>query len=151
MAMTRPLVAALAASLAGHAAGCSKGTEPPPPTSGSPNAKTESGPSHGRHSSAAAMSPDEEARRRFGTLCANCHGSDGKANTPTAQQLNPRPRDYTDPAWQASVTDDELRTAILRGGAAVNKSPLMPGNPDLADKPEVIDALVAIVRGFGKK
>ncbi len=84
-------------------------------------------------------------------LCANCHGEDGKAQTPTAAALNPKPRDYTDPKWQASVTDEELRNAILKGGQAVGKSNAMPGNPDLADKPEVIDELVKIVRSFGAK
>jgi cytochrome c553 len=150
MAMVRSLVVvALAVSMAAAAA-CDKNNEPPPPTTGSPSAHPESGPSHGRKHAGAGMSPADEAQRRYGTLCANCHGMDGKANTPTAAQLNPKPRDYTNPAWQASVTDDELRLAILKGGGAVGKSTLMPGNPDLADKPEVIEALVQIVRGFGK-
>jgi cytochrome c553 len=149
MAMLRSLAAVVVvASLAG----CNKNNEPPPPTSGSPTAKPESGPSHShRHPSMGGqMSPEDEAQRRFGTLCANCHGMDGKANTPTAAQLTVKPRDYTNPAWQASVTDDELRLAILKGGGAVGKSNLMPGNPDLEGKPEVIEALVQIVRGFGK-
>jgi hypothetical protein len=136
-------------------AGCGKNNEPPPPTTGSPTAKPESGPSHSRHPSAGVqsggMAPDEEARRRYGMLCANCHGTDGTANTPSAQILNPKPRDYTDPAWQEAVTDDELRLAILKGGKAVGKSEQMPGNPDLADKPEVIEGLVKIVRGFRRK
>jgi hypothetical protein len=80
-----------------------------------------------------------------------CHGADGTGNGPAAATLEPKPRNYTDPAWQASVTDDELRAIILFGGQAVNKSPMMPGNPQLKDKPEVIDGLVAIVRSFGKK
>src|SRR5579884_3034640 len=86
-------------------AGCDKNNEPPPPTSGSPTAKPESGPAHRRRpATAGTMAPDEEARRRYGMLCANCHGMDGKANTPTAAALNPKPRDYTDAKWQASVT-----------------------------------------------
>jgi mono/diheme cytochrome c family protein len=87
----------------------------------------------------------------FASLCATCHGMDGTGNGPAAAALNPKPRNYTDPAWQASVTDDVLKETILKGGALVGKSPMMPGNPQLADHPEVLDELVRIVRGFGKK
>jgi hypothetical protein len=51
--------------------------------------------------------------------------------------------------WQKSVTDEHLAKIILEGGAAVGLSPLMPPNPDLADKPQVVDALVAVIRSFG--
>jgi cytochrome c553 len=146
MAMIRSLVVVLAL------VGCSRNTDPPPPTSGSPNAKPESGPSHGHHpAGGGGMSAGEIAQRRFATLCANCHGMDGTANTPTGNALNPKPRNYTDPAWQASVTDDQLRDIILKGGKAVGKSNSMPGNPDLSDRPDVIDELVKIVRSFGKQ
>lgn len=64
--------------------------------------------------------------------------------------MDPKPRDYTDAEWQASVTDEELKKVILGGGMAVGKSPLMPGNPDLKNKPELVDALVKKVRGFQK-
>ena len=40
--------------------------------------------------------------------------------------------------------------AILEGGAAVGKSAVMPSNPDLQKKPEVVGELVKIVRDFGK-
>jgi cytochrome c553 len=145
MAMLRSLVVVLAL------VGCNRNTDPPPPTSGSPNARPESGPSHGHRPNANAMSAVDIAQHRFATLCANCHGMDGTADTPTGNALNPKPRNYTDPAWQASVTDDQLRAIILKGGAAVGKSNVMPGNPDLADRPDVIDELVKIVRGFNKK
>ncbi len=70
-------------------------------------------------------------------------------NGPGAAQLNPKPRNYTDKAWQKSVTDDQIKNTILLGGAAVGKSPIMPANPDLDGKPEVVDGLVNIVRSFG--
>ena len=77
-----------------------------------------------------------------------CHGSDGKGSGPAAAALNPKPRDYTDSAWQGTVTDDQLRTTIIKGGAAVGKSALMPPNPDLEAKPAVVDGLVAKIRSF---
>jgi hypothetical protein len=54
------------------------------------------------------------------------------------------------PEPEASVTDDALRTIIVKGGAAAGKSPLMPPNPDLDAKPEVVNGLVAKVRSFKK-
>jgi len=56
----------------------------------------------------------------------------------------------TNKGWQASVKDDYLTKIILNGGMSVGKSPLMPGNPDLMNKPETVSELVKIVRGFGK-
>lgn len=92
-----------------------------------------------------------EAQRMFMTVCATCHGVDGTGNGPAAENLDPKPRDYTDAAWQASVTDDELKKIILEGGQAVGKSPMMPAQHQLKDRPEVVDELVAIIRSFAKK
>ena len=133
---------------------CSKGNEPPAPTSGSPNAMPETGPKTGGPSIRQSGSPagiNPQALARFQSMCATCHGENGKGDGPAAPNLSVKPRDYTDPAWQASVTDDQLKQIILLGGQKVGKSPLMPGNSDLKDKPEVLDGLVAIIRGFGKK
>jgi mono/diheme cytochrome c family protein len=127
-------------------AACGKGSEPPPPTSGSPNAKPESGP---RRQPAGGEA--SQAEKMFATVCATCHGMDGTGKGPASEALNPKPRNYTDPAWQASTTDDQIREIILKGGQAVEKSPMMPGQPQLKDQPEVLDGLVKIIRGFGKK
>ncbi|MFM2152743.1 MAG: hypothetical protein RL199_1178 [Pseudomonadota bacterium] len=94
--------------------------------------------------------PEAEAKRIFEARCVNCHGAAGKGDGVLAASLNPKPRDYSDRAWQASVTDDHLRKVILEGGPSVGKSPLMPGNADLEDKPAVLDALVAKVRALGR-
>ena len=105
-------------------------------------------PESGPRAKPAPLSPAEQARQMFATVCATCHGADGTGNGPAAAGLDPKPRNYSDAAWQASVTDDDLRKAILLGGQGVGKSPAMPGNPQLEHKPEVVDALVQIVRGF---
>ena len=98
-----------------------------------------------------SVSPaDAEAHDMFTHVCAMCHGSEGRGDGPNGASLNPKPRDYTDQAWQASVTDDEIRKAILEGGPAVGKSAAMPPNPTLRDKPEVVAALVKIVRSYKK-
>ena len=95
-------------------------------------------------------SPTEEARTTFKQICATCHGENGMGDGPGAAALNPKPRNYTDKAWQASVTDDQIAKTILMGGAAVGKSPAMPAQPQLKEKPEVVAALGRIVRSFGK-
>jgi hypothetical protein len=121
-------------------AACGKGGEPPPPTSGSPNAQRGGG-----------MDPDTQAQKMYASVCANCHGLDGTANTQIAQQLNPRPRAYTDAAWQASITDDQIKQIILQGGGPLGKSPMMTGHPELAQQPGVLAGLVKIIRGFAPK
>jgi cytochrome c553 len=124
--------------------GCKKTEEEPPPSETPTPAG--SGGSAAATNSAAAF----EARHTFQTICATCHGPDGKGNGQAAAALNPKPRNYTDKAWQASVTDDDIKKIILNGGAAVGKSPVMPAQPQLRDKPEVVDELVKIIRAFGK-
>jgi cytochrome c553 len=86
----------------------------------------------------------------FSTRCATCHGHSGRGDGPGARALNPRPRNYTDPRWQKSVTDEQIKKTILEGGPAIGKSSLMAPNADLAEQPVVLDGLVKIVRGFGQ-
>lgn len=125
-------------------ASCGKNDKPPPPSSGSPGQKPESGPRE-------PVAQESEAKRTFMTVCAVCHGADGSGNGPAAESLNPKPRNYTDPEWQASVTDADLKKIILEGGQAVGKSPMMPAQVQLKDKPDVVNELVMIIRGFARK
>jgi mono/diheme cytochrome c family protein len=91
----------------------------------------------------------QEAQDIYKSRCALCHGPAGKGDGPGGAALNPKPRDLGDPAWQKSVTDEHIETIIRGGGGAVGKSPLMPANPDLNAKPDVVKALRAMVRNFG--
>ena len=115
--------------------------------------KTESSSSTAATTTAAATpdDPAAEAKKYFDTTCVVCHGKDGKGDGPGAAALNPKPRNYTDVKWQEEVKDEELRKAILEGGAAVGKSAAMPPDPQLESKPKVVDELVKIVRGFKGK
>lgn len=94
--------------------------------------------------------PSPEAKEAYASRCVACHGADGRGTGAAAAALNPKPRNYADAAWQKSVTDEQLKKAIVGGGAAVGKSAMMPANPDLESKPEVVAGLVSIIRGFGK-
>lgn len=93
----------------------------------------------------------QEAQQIFSTRCAVCHGAEGRGDGPGGAGLTPKPRNYHDPAWQDSVTDKEIETAVVYGGAAVGRSPAMVGNPDLGGKPAVVAALREIIRNFGKQ
>lgn len=108
-------------------------------------------PGGGTSTTSAAAHPVDmnTAREIFQSRCSACHGTSGRGDGPGATALNPKPRNYTDKAWQSSVTDEQIKKTILYGGAAVGKSPVMPASPDLDAKPEVVDGLVKIVRQFG--
>jgi mono/diheme cytochrome c family protein len=94
--------------------------------------------------------PATTAKNIFHDRCAVCHGQQGLGDGPGSAALTPKPRNFTDAAWQASVQDDNLRAIIVKGGPAVGKSPGMAANPDLESKPDVVSELVKIVRAFKK-
>ncbi len=100
---------------------------------------------------ASADASRAEAEQIFATRCFTCHGPSGAGDGPGSVGLTPQPRNFQDPAWQDSVTDTHLEQIVMYGGAAVNKSPAMPGNPDLTAKAEVVRALVAHIRSLRGK
>lgn len=55
----------------------------------------------------------ERGRAAFARICASCHGFDGKGGMRAG--FNPPPRDLTDPAFHANVTDEQI-LATLRNG-----------------------------------
>jgi mono/diheme cytochrome c family protein len=87
----------------------------------------------------------------YAQRCAQCHGETGQGDGPAGKNLQPWPRNFASKEWQASASDEQIRSIIVRGGQAVGKSPTMPASPELADKPQIVAGLVQIVRGFGKK
>jgi cytochrome c553 len=96
-----------------------------------------------------ANASSDDPKEVFKARCVMCHGADGKGDGPASVALNPKPRNYTDATWQKSVSDEQIKKTITGGGASVGKSPIMPAQPDLASKPEVLDGLVKIIRAFG--
>lgn len=92
-----------------------------------------------------------EAKQIFSTRCSPCHGAQGKGDGAASAGLTPKPRNFGDPEWQKSVTDEHIAKIIKLGGPAVGKSPLMPGNPDLASKDDVVKGLVTTIRGLAAK
>lgn len=95
-------------------------------------------------------SPSAEAQEIFTKRCVVCHGAQGMGDGPGAAALQPKPRTFSDAAWQAATKDEHIAKIIVAGGPGVNLSPGMPANPDLVSKPEVVQELVKIVRKWRK-
>lgn len=92
-----------------------------------------------------------EAASYFKQTCVPCHGEVGKGDGPAGASLDPKPADLTSAEWQAGVTDQHIHDIIVSGGAAVGKSPIMPPNPVLKSKDEVVWGLVQFVRALEGK
>ncbi|HVY29892.1 MAG TPA: c-type cytochrome [Polyangiaceae bacterium] len=128
-------VASICFVFSGTSACKSRSSPPPPPAPPPPPLPV-------------APDPAADARQLFRVRCSVCHGETGHGDGPGAAALNPKPRVFADAAWQDATKDEQLRQIIVKGGAAVGKSPGMPSNPDLEQKPDVVLELVKIVRGF---
>ena len=98
--------------------------------------------------SARADDAVEAGKKIFMTRCQTCHGATGVGDGPASAALNPKPRNFTDKAWQESVTDEKIMNTFQKGGAAVGLSPMMPPHPDL--RGEKAKAIVAFIRSLGK-
>jgi Cytochrome C oxidase, cbb3-type, subunit III len=82
---------------------------------------------------------DEVTIATWSAKCVLCHGRIGKGDGPQAAMF--QPRDLTDPAWQASVSDQRIAEVIQKG---FNK---MPGfalpEPTLSNMVQLIRRLNA--------
>jgi mono/diheme cytochrome c family protein len=85
----------------------------------------------------------------FQSRCFVCHGRDGRGLGPASSGLSQKPQDLTDPSWQRSVTDDQIKTVIRAGGAIMGKSGAMPPNSDLTN--EDLNSLLEYVRRLAGK
>jgi mono/diheme cytochrome c family protein len=100
---------------------------------------------------AATADASAEAARLFNERCTTCHGPAGAGDGPASAGLTPPPRNFQDPAWQQSVSDQHIERIIQFGGAAVGRSPAMPANPDLMSKADVVAALRAHIRELASR
>ncbi|MCB9652925.1 MAG: cytochrome c [Deltaproteobacteria bacterium] len=138
----------------GFLAGCPAETKKPDssPATSATAAHQAGQPATAEAAPAAAGAPSEAdtkaALEVFAGRCVACHGAQGGGDGPASAALNPKPASFKSAEWQASVTDQHIEDIIRVGGAAMGKSPLMPPNPDLVDKPGVVAALRAHVRSL---
>jgi cytochrome c oxidase cbb3-type subunit 3 len=84
--------------------------------------------------------------RAYALHCASCHGDAGDGTGPFADgNFPPAVRDHTDGAYMNLRSDRELYDAIRKGGAAVERSRLMPPFEERLDEMETWN-LVAYLR-----
>jgi len=103
--------------LSGAGAGCG-GANPNPPIAPSTAAPELTVPDLGYNA--------REGRALFRHYCATCHGAEGHGDGFNAYNLDPKPRDLADPAFQAQRSDDELAAVIRSGGGVAGLSTGMP-------------------------
>lgn len=144
---------ALACAAAGLMAyGCASGPNDsnsgnPSPTSGSNPAPTATSggtttePS-GPKSTEVSLAVGNEV---FKTRCETCHGASGMGDGPTGMALNPRPRNFHDKAYMATLTDAQVESTIMNGKAGTG----MPPWKGIVSESEM-KSLVLKVRSFSK-
>lgn len=93
----------------------------------------------------------DHAGQIWAQRCVLCHGPLGEGNGIAAANLKPRPRNLQDANWQQSTDDDAIAKIIVQGGPSIGKSMMMPSNPDLADKKNIVQALIEHIRSLKKQ
>jgi len=88
-----------------------------------------------------------QAPNTYKDNCSRCHGADGRGADNLEQAIARIMPNFADPKWQASRTDDDLANVILKGGAAVGQSEIMPPWEDVLEQAE-IDSIIEYIRTF---
>jgi len=115
----------------------------------SPAAAPEGPAAEGAAAAAPAAPGAFDAAGAYATTCATCHGPAGGGDGPAAAALNPKPANFSDPAFWSSRSEAELHKAIREGGASVGRSATMPAWGSIYDDAKAT-ALVAHLRTFRK-
>jgi cytochrome c6 len=92
-----------------------------------------------------------EAKENWDTLCAKCHGAEGKADTKIGAKLGAK--NFTDAKVQADLKDENAAKAIKDGIKDADGKTKMKAFVTGADTPlsdDEVKALVAYVRGLKK-
>lgn len=76
--------------------------------------------------------------------CAQCHGADGKAQTPMGKRR--QIKNFADAKMQAQMTNEAMFTVIKDGRKSASGGTLMPPAEKVTD--DDIKALIQIVRDF---
>ncbi|MCF6159667.1 MAG: hypothetical protein E3K32_14125 [wastewater metagenome] len=85
-----------------------------------------------------------DVNKVYKDTCELCHGADGKGTEAGKQFGVP---DFSDPHYQSSRTDVQMKESMING----TKNPNYVKLSDLGVDPADLDPLIGIVRGFGGK
>lgn len=89
-----------------------------------------------------------DVKRVYSYHCAHCHGDGGKGDGRSFPiEIKPKPRDFADATYMATLKDDDIKKVIIGGSTAVKKSNLCPAWGRTFDD-NMIKGLVAYVRAF---
>jgi len=89
----------------------------------------------------------DEGKRIFESVCASCHGVQGKPDpdSPVVQALDPEPADLSDPLFNSREPRGDWVMVVRHGGQALGLSAQMPAQGgNLTD--DEIEAVVAYVK-----
>jgi mono/diheme cytochrome c family protein len=81
----------------------------------------------------------------FQHYCQTCHGETGGGDGFNAFNVEPHPRDLSDPAFQKAKSNADLSDAIRRGGLGVGLTAMMPPWGKTLT-PDQIDQVVGYIR-----
>ena len=88
------------------------------------------------------------AQKQFNKYCAKCHGADGRADGEQAATLDHKPKDWTNCAEMAKVSDEDRFKITKFGGQPIHGQQCeMPGMGKALSDDE-IRGLVAYTRSF---
>jgi cytochrome c553 len=90
--------------------------------------------------------PAADAKANWDTLCAKCHGAEGKGDTKMGQKLGVK--DLSDAKVQADLKDDAAAKGIKEGVKDADGKVLMKPFDTLSD--EEVKGLVQYIRGLKK-
>lgn len=68
----------------------------------------------------------EAGEETYNTLCATCHGDEGKGDGPGAAELDPKPADLSDSVMMSDLSDGYLYWRVTKGGAMEPFNSAMP-------------------------
>lgn len=85
--------------------------------------------------------PKLDGRQIYASVCARCHGVDGRGGVPS-EDGGPAPRNFTDAAFQMAIGDEQIKTTITQGKGAA-----MPAFGSAFDDAQLTE-LVSVVRSF---
>lgn len=88
-----------------------------------------------------ALSKEAEAKEQFASVCARCHGPEGTGGPPAGAGA-PAPRNFHDPGFHNTRTDEDIKRTIRQG-----KPPGMPAFGGMFSDDQV-RGLVGVVRSF---